>query len=143
MPTPYAPVYDEWVDVITPFVHDNVKVIVAHSAGCGFLLKWLSAHKDIALDALVLVAPYTDPFGKYGDFLSGEWDENLMSRIGGMHLLYADNEFVPGVKESVDAILDMYPSADLHRFEQGGHFIESYMESNEFDDLWDIIKLIL
>jgi predicted alpha/beta hydrolase family esterase len=60
MPTPYTPLYEEWRLTFEQLHVSDQTIIVAHSAGCGFILKWLGANPDIFINRLILVAPWLD-----------------------------------------------------------------------------------
>ncbi len=137
MPKPYAPVYDDWAAVFEQFTLHNDTVIVGHSSGCGFILKWLSANPSIRLGRLVLVAPYSDPYQKYGDFLQCTLDPDLLQRVQGVDVLYSLDEKVQGVKETTELILQTYPSACYHEFVDKDHFCFSDIGLT-FPELWAI-----
>jgi hypothetical protein len=53
--------------------------------------------------------------------------------------LYSENEDVAGVAETKDLILQTYPKAQLHIFQDKGHFCLGDMGAEQFPELWDII----
>lgn len=140
LPIPPKANYEAWKSVFSQAQLRDDSIIVAHSAGCGFMLKWLSENPQIKLDKLVMVAPWLDPFEKFKDFLQGELDKNLEDRIGQMDVLYSSDEPVEGVKETTDEVLHLYPKTKLHRFENMGHFCLSNT-GEKFEKLWKIINV--
>lgn len=56
MPEPYNAKYNDWSSVIEQFKIDKNTILVGHSLGAGFLVRWLSEQK-IEVGRVVLVAP--------------------------------------------------------------------------------------
>jgi len=140
MPKPYNPDYAAWCQVWERQRLGPEDILVGHSAGGGFLVKWLSANPQVKVGQVVLVAPWMDPKRECGDFLLGELDPALPERIGALHVLIADNEGVDGVPETVARLCRDYPLAQLHRFAGMGHFCESDT-GVAFEPLWDICSV--
>ncbi len=139
MPTPYAPVYEEWKKVLELFPLDMTFSLVGHSCGGGFLLRYLSEHK-ISVSRLVLVAPWLDPIKHVtGDFFKFKHDPALLSKVSSLHILYSTDDISSGVKESVSTIYGWYPKAIVHEFVDSGHFTVKEMHTAEFPELLDII----
>ena len=135
MPTPYKPVYEEWLSIFETLPVDEHATLIAHSCGCGFFLKWLNK-SGARIDKLVLVAPYLDPERYLGNFLQCRLKPDLMDRVGEIHVFYSEDEPVGGVKETVDIIMEGYPSARLHLFQDKRHFCLDQMgQSGAFPEL--------
>ncbi len=139
MPKPYAPVYDEWATVFEQMTWGDDTIIVGHSSGCGFIVKWLLAHPERRLAKLVMVAPYLDPYRKRGDFLQCTLQTELADRITEMHILYSMDEPVKGVAETVDLMMQHYPKTVLHQFTDKEHFCYSDVGA-QFQELWNIAQ---
>jgi uncharacterized protein len=131
--------YEDWLRAVQPHKINEETIIVCHSAGCGFFLKYLSENKDIYFDKLIMVAPFNDPYYEYGDFLRCVLDSGLSSRANTMHVFYSLDEDVKGVKETVDVIMKTYPNSKLTEFNNHGHFCLSDMGTEEFPELLDVI----
>ncbi len=142
MPTPYAPVYEEWKKQLDIYPLDRSYTLVGHSRGAGFLLRYLSERK-VEIDALVLVAPSFRPTGqeenKSGEFYSFVPDPSLSSRVRAFHLLYSHNDPVKGIKESAEQIQRWYLQLVVHEFTDKGHFTVEGMPTQEFPELLEII----
>ncbi len=139
MPTPYKPEYAAWCEVWERWSLSENTTLVGHSAGGGFLMKWLSMRPDISLGKVVLVAPWLDPRRECGDFLKTKLDSELLGRIGELHILVSSDEPVEGVPETVELLQKTYPKAVIHRFGGLRHF---YLSDTglEFPPLWDICQ---
>ena len=139
MPTPFAPVYEEWKMVLDMFPLDKTYSLVGHSCGAGFLLRYLSEHK-ISAHQLILVAPWLDPIKHVtGDFFKFERDPAMLSRVRSLHILNSSDDLKSGIQESVSMIKAWYPSAIMHEFVDRGHFTIEAMRTQEFPELLDII----
>jgi predicted alpha/beta hydrolase family esterase len=137
---PWAPQfsYAAWESVFSMFNPSELKIAVGHSAGAGFLLKYLSAHPDIRLDQLVLVAPYVDPKRKHSDFLAGQYDPSVIERVGQMHIFHSEDDD-DDIQETFQRVSSLYPKAMCHIYHDKGHFCEDDLQSRTFPELWDII----
>ncbi len=47
MPSPYRPNYNEWAVIADGFILNDKSLIVAHSCGAGFALRWLAENLAI------------------------------------------------------------------------------------------------
>jgi len=142
MPKPYLSDmnYDDWSDVFSKFNIDNETVLIGHSCGGGFLLKYLSSHKNIKFNRLVLVAPWMDLEKRHPSFFADfELDHDLLSRCNKIDLFYStDDEGY--ILSSVDKIKSIYgDKIKCHKFSDKGHFCESEI-GVEFPEL---LKCIL
>lgn len=142
MPTPPQPVYEEWVAVFRQITIGPETIIVGHSAGCGFILKYLTQNPGLRVHRLILVAPWIDPYKKRCEFLQGQIDLQLENRVDRIDVLYSTDEPVHGVAETKDLILQTYPKAKLHLFEDKGHFCLEEMGTTEFEELWQICEAV-
>lgn len=134
MPTPYKPQYNEWKAVIDRFPLHEETVLIGHSGGAGFLLRWLSKHQQ-SVDKLILVAPWLDPDRYLGNFLNGSLAPDLLTRVNELHVFYSSDEPVSGVQETVELITDTYDAARIHNFTDRGHFTLNGMGTDKFPEL--------
>ena len=147
MPHPYDKYvkYSEWAETIGNFKINKDTVLIGHSAGTGFLLKYLAEHPEMRVGKLVLVAPWVDPTGINGDFMKG-WDSdpNLINRAGGVDMIYSTDDINHPDKmmiiDSVKQIVEKYgnePNFRIHKFENKGHFTRRI--GREFPELLEAI----
>jgi len=61
MPKAYEPEYDAWKEMFERFDTDEETILIGHSCGGGFIVRWLSENKDKRVGKVVLVAPWIDP----------------------------------------------------------------------------------
>lgn len=140
MPSPYKPVYQDWKRVFEQFSVNEDTILVGHSCGAGFLLRWLGEEKN-KVAKLILVAPYFDPRRESKvreDLVDFEIDSSIQNRTD-IHILYSSDDSVPGVKESMDILSKILPDAHQHLFKDKGHFTFGDMKTEEFPELRDAL----
>lgn len=142
MPEPYAPNYPQWKAALDRFKIDPTDILVGHSRGAGFLIRYMN-EATVRADKLVLVAPSFKPTGadesEKGAFYDFTLDLNLPSRINELHVLYSTDDPVQGIRETVEVLKERYPSAILHIYSNNGHFTREDMLSDEFPELLEVI----
>lgn len=140
MPNPYLPDmnYDLWANVFSKLKIDKESILIGHSAGAGFLVKYLSINKNININHLILVAPWLDIEKQHKSFFTNfDLDSNLVNRCKKIDLFYStDDENY--ILTSVDKIINAYNNINIHKFSDKGHFCKSDIGS-EFPELLEII----
>ena len=138
MPTPYQPKYEEWREMFERLYRPNLKTVVGHSSGAGFILKWLHDNPDVKLEKLVLVAPFIDPSRQYGEFLKFDFNKEALDNVGEVHL-FISNDDKEGILQSTEQILTTYPNIITHKYTGLRHFcLRDVGES--FEDIWKVCK---
>ncbi len=134
MPEAYSPDYEAWKREFEQFNIDEDSILVGHSCGAGFLLRWLSENK-VRIDKLLLVAPWLDPDKeKAASFFDFEIDKSITDRIEETHLLFS-NDDEPDILESVRIIKESIPDILFHEFTGRGHFTFGQMGTDKFPEL--------
>lgn len=137
-PNAYCPVYEEWKIIFEQFSIDEDTILVGHSRGGGFLVRYLSEN-NISVGTVCLVAPSLMPNPKSENGFSGfEIDPALLERATALHLYYSTDD-EPGILESVGAIKAALPDMVVHEFADKGHFTEEDLGSTEFPELLEVI----
>jgi predicted alpha/beta hydrolase family esterase len=144
MPHPYDPNYQEHAEVLDQMKISEETILVGHSCGGGFLLRYFSEHPELKPKKIVLVAPWLDlegylneinPDTTYFDF---ELDTQLAVRTQ-IELMYStddDGDILSTVKKVKDDFPGMIRE---HVFTNKGHFTEPDLHSKEFPELVEII----
>lgn len=134
MPKSYDPMYHEWVAVFEQMKISNETILIGHSYGGGFLLKYFSEHSEVIPKKLILVAPWIDPFKELTDnFLDFEINETLTGRFPvDIFLSSDDNE--TGMQKTFEIIQEKLPNAQYHKFDNREHFTET-----EFPELLELV----
>ncbi len=138
MPEPYEPVYEKWTAVFEQFKIDADTMLVGHSLGGGFLVRWLSEHKT-KVGKVVLVAPWLDPNHelKTGMF-DFEIDKNLAEKTAGTTEFISlddDQEELTTLKILKDKITGL----QVREFTDKGHFVFEDMKTKEFPELLNFL----
>lgn len=135
MPEPYEPVYQKWLSVFEQMKIDEETILIGHSLGGGFLIRWLSENKQ-KVGKVILVAPFLDPDGDEikSDFFHFEIDPEMALRVAGIINLVSpedDREIL----DSVKMIEDKVAGVKTVSLPGKGHFILSHMKTEQFPEL--------
>ncbi|MFO0703770.1 MAG: alpha/beta hydrolase [Patescibacteria group bacterium] len=125
-----------WQKEINRFEINPNTLLVGHSTGAGFFVKYLSINKNLNVEKLMLVAPWIDPKHEktknfFDDF---EIDSDLSKRVKDIVIFVSDND-EPSVLESVDIIKSKISIARVISFPGYGHFCVEDMQSTKFPEL--------
>lgn len=130
--------YGDWKKVFEKNKIDENSILIGHSAGGAFLVRWLSETKQ-KIKKLILVAPARKLPGikeKYLDFYSFNFDKNIINNIGEVCIFVSDNES-EGIKQSVK-LYEKDFGVKAIELEGRGHFIQKIpSEKMEFPELLD------
>jgi predicted alpha/beta hydrolase family esterase len=137
-PEPWRPRYDIWKKEFERFDITPQTVLVGHSCGGGFLVRWLSENKDRKVGKVVLVAPWlnpeNNPASDTSDFFDFEIDPNLVSRTAGVTIFNSDNDKAT-IQTSVQIIRGKAKDINYKEFHNHGHFRFMDMNTVEFPEL--------
>lgn len=141
MPKPYYPIYDDWKKEFERYDITEQTLLVGHSCGGGFLIRWLSENTDKKVAKVVLVAPWVgvdpeQPFDK--KFFEFSWDKNLATRIQELVLFKSSND-VESVQKSIDMILAKLGKVKFIELQNKGHFTLKGLGTEEFPELLEEI----
>lgn len=140
MPEPYEPVYEKWCSVFNQFSVNEYTILIGHSCGGGFLVRWLSENK-IKVGQVLLVAPWTDPEKELStgmfDFII---DPDLVSKTAGLTVMYSldDDETI---LKTVDELKAALPQAIFKEFSDKGHFTLEDTGTVEFPEILETLEL--
>ena len=135
----FNPDYDVWCREFERYDITSETILVGHSCGGGFLLRWLSEHPDIKVDKVILVAPWLDPTRrKTIDFFDFTLDSNLVDRTRGVTVFSSNNDSDEIIK-SVQIISEQVPNIKIKEFLNYGHFCYEDMKTVEFPELLEEI----
>lgn len=136
MPDAHTPEYSKWKREFDRFDVNEDTILVGHSCGGGFLLRWLSEN-PIKVDKVVLVAPWLDPDrDKTTDFFEFEIDSEVINRAN-KFVVYVSNDDEQDILDSVSTIKDKIQGIRVKPFEGLGHFTEGEMKRKDFSELLD------
>ncbi len=137
----YMPNYAVWRREFERFNIGPKTILVGHSCGGGFLVRWLSEN-NVKIGKVILVAPWLDPENSKGidnDFFKFEMRRSLVSQTNGVTLFVSkddDND----IQVSVDRILNNIDNIKKIEFEKHGHFTLHDMGTDKFPELLNSIQ---
>ncbi len=143
MPKAYNPTYAEHEKVLDQMNISEETILVGHSCGGGFLLRYFSEHKNLRPKKVILVAPWLDPenylkeLSSDSDYFDFEIDESLTQRTNIICINSTDDENY--ILDSVKIIQEKLPDIKMVTFNDKGHFTEPDLKTKEFPELVDII----
>lgn len=141
-PFPFRPRYEEWMKEFERFDITPETILVGHSCGGGFLVRWLSEHKDIIVGKVILVAPWTNPLNysvsDTADFFDFEIDSDFPSRTSGTTVFISSDD-EPSVVKTVEILKEKAKKINYREYTNKGHFTLGSPGSVEFPTLIDVI----
>ncbi len=138
MPGFYEPNYEKWKEMIERFSPDEDTIIVGHSCGGGFIVRWLSENKQ-KIGKVVLVAPWLDPTKVIdSEFFNFEIDQNISDRTSGLTVMYSDDDH-PEILKSIEILKSKLKNVEFQEFHGKGHFTLSCLKTDKFPELLEEI----
>jgi predicted alpha/beta hydrolase family esterase len=135
VPDCYELNYETWQKEVERFEIYEETILVGHSTGGGFWVRYLSERPDVRVGKVVLVAPWLDPFDEYGsDFFKYELDTELVKRTNGITIMVSEDD-EDSVLESARILEQKIQGIRVIRFKDKGHFTETSLGKKEFPEL--------
>ena len=141
-PKPWQPRYEVWKKEFERFDITPDTILVGHSCGGGFLVRYLSEEKHVRVGKVVLVAPWinpeNNPLSDTADFFQFEIDPEITSRAESITIFNSDNDQAT-VQTSVGIIRKAVPSIGYQEFRAKGHFCLENLGTVEFPELAEFL----
>lgn len=138
MPKPYDPDYHEWKKEFEKLLPDGNTLLVGHSCGGGFLVRWLSENPGHKVYKVVLVAPWLDIEKTRSPLFDFNIRRDITGQtINGIEVLYSTND-MRKIDSSLEALRKNTDELKYHEFSGYGHFCQSDMKTREFPELLKI-----
>lgn len=133
MPAPWRQNYEAWKDEFEKRAISEDAILIGHSCGCAFLVRWLGDSKQ-KIKKLILVAPWkvADDASKE-DFYNFPIDESIKSRVGEIVMFTSDDE-EEGGKSSLKMYHDVLGGKIVNLLGHG-HYVLGDMGTEEFPEL--------
>jgi predicted alpha/beta hydrolase family esterase len=142
-PFPFRPRYDEWVREFERFEITPETILVGHSCGGGFLVRYLSEHKDLYVGKVALVAPWTNPNrnpnSDTDDFFDFTIDPDFPARTAGVTVFISSDDG-KSVIQTVELLRQHVNGLDFKEYTDKGHFTIKTMGTKEFPELLAAVK---
>ncbi len=135
MPSPWEPKYSDYKKEFEKYTVNEDTVLVGHSCGCSFLVRWLGESKN-RIAKLILVAPWK--IAKEEDeikqaFYEFPIDKTIKDRVKKIVMFTADDEAEDGKKG-----LKMFHESlggKIVNLKNHGHYCLNNMGTEEFPEL--------
>ncbi len=117
--------YPEWEKIMDTHDINTDTILIGHSAGGGFILKYMATHPELVVKQIVLVAPWIDAedFQPFEFYKGANLNNKIVSQTKcGIDLLISDDD-MPHIVSSFDKITKNIPDIRVHRFSGYGHFV--------------------
>jgi len=141
-PFPFRPRYNEWKKEFERFDLMPDTILVGHSTGAGFLVRYLSEHPDLKVGRVVLVAPFTNPANNpnsdTADFFEFAIDPDFPDRTTQTSVFYSDNDEADVLK-TVEILRDTVRGANFREFHGKGHFCLKDLGGPAFPELLETV----
>lgn len=140
MPDPWQPNYEKFKVEFEKFEVDESTILIGHSCGCAFLVRWLGESKQ-KIAKLILVAPWKisqeERDGADIEFYGYKIDESIKDRVKKIVMFTADDEEEDG-KRSLK-IYNESLGGEIIELKGHGHYTMGDMGTTDFPELLDII----
>ena len=138
MPAPWRPVYEDWKRELERFELDEDTILIGHSYGGGFLVRYLSEN-TVKVNEVYLVAPYMGADGvevKDQDptFFDFQIDQNLVNKTAGVIVFESSND-MPEIHTSRQILEQNIANLKFIDLENKGHFTIATTGTAEFPEL--------
>lgn len=137
-PLPFRPRYNEWKKEFERFDLTPETILVGHSCGGGFLVRYLSENKHTRVGKVALVAPWTNPdnyeVSDTADFFDFELDPDFPSRTKGV-TVFVSTDDEPSVVKTVNDLETRVHGLNLRKYTDRKHFLLQDLGGSEFPEL--------
>jgi uncharacterized protein len=127
-PMPFRPRYEEWKKEFERFDITDRTILVGHSCGGGFLIRYLSEHKNLQVGKVFLIAPWINPDNEMEsntlDFFQFEIDPTFPERTAGVTVFVSSDDYESVVK-TVEILTEKVPNLVVKHYSDQGHFKDS------------------
>lgn len=134
MPHAFEPDYIIWKQEFERYDILPKTILVGHSTGASFVVRWLSEQRAVAVGKVVLVAPSLHLNRKDDAFYDFTIDPKLAQRTKGLVIFYAPDDS-QNIVASVQILAQTIPGTTVREFPGYGHFTHLDMKTNEFPEL--------
>lgn len=133
-PHPYNPVYEGWFEVFQRFEINEDTMLVGHSCGAGFLIRFLSEN-NVKVGKVALVAPWLDPHKtlKTG-FFDFEIDKEMVKKTAGIKIFFSTDDS-QDVTVGTNYLREKLKDVEVEEFNDKGHFCFEDMQTEKFPEL--------
>lgn len=142
VPNSYDRNWKVWTKEVERFEITPNTILVGHSTGSGYFIKYLSIHPKLKVGKVVLVAPWLDPYhDKTKNFFDYfEIDPDFPARTKGVTIFASDND-QESVQKTVEIVRNKVKGIKFRKFHNYGHFCYNDMKTEKFPELLEEVLL--
>jgi predicted alpha/beta hydrolase family esterase len=145
VPNSWLPEYEKWKKEFERYDVSDETVLVGHSCGGGFLVRWLSENKGAEPAKVILVAPWLDIEGNIPaaitegnlsaetDMFQFAIDPDVLART--KLVIYSSDNDMKEIDSTLVKLKKELPGARYVDFKGYGHFCKKDLKSVEFPEL--------
>lgn len=124
VPNNWKPDLATWCKEFERYDVTSDTILIGHSCGGGFLVRWLSEHPQVRSAKVVLAAPWLNPkqLEDTGDFFKFQIDQGLTDRTD-LTVLYSDDD-MPQILDTVALLREELPQAAYKELHGMKHFYD-------------------
>ncbi len=138
-PEPYEPDYEKWKAVFESFPIGEETMLIGHSCGGGFLIRWLS-EKKVKVGKVALVAPWIDPTHAFASkMFDGLTIDPMLVSSSQATCIFVSLDDSSDILKSVECIQAIAKGIQIQEFSDQGHFTMADMKTEEFPQLKDFL----
>lgn len=128
VPDAWRPHYSTWKRAFERYEVTPDTILIGHSCGAGFIVRWLSDNRNVKTNKVILVAPWLDPSGDPGnieseEFFNFEIDPELAERTTGLVIINSDND-MDTIQRSVKKLRSEIQKIKYVELHERGHFYD-------------------
>ncbi|GIF62475.1 hypothetical protein Ais01nite_05100 [Asanoa ishikariensis] len=126
MPHAFRPEFGAWSREFARYDVGPETLLVGHSCGAGFLVRWLTEHPAVRVGRVLLVAPFLDPTGRRATgmrFREVLLRPTLVGQTAGLTILHSDDDN-PDIQRSVAELRAALPDAGYVEVHGRGHLAD-------------------
>lgn len=134
VPEAWKPAYPLWQKEFERYELTPETLLVGHSCGGGFIVRWLSEHKDVSVGKVVLVAPSLGLDWEDKSFFDFEIAPGLAARTKELVIFVSDDDR-PGIQQAVKVLQSTIKGVRIRQFSGYGHFTHDTQVAVRFPEL--------
>lgn len=140
IPNSYAPEYGVWKREFERFDIDETTILIGHSCGGGFLVRYFSEHPHLRVRHIILVAPWINPTKeeRAGNFFDFIIRKGIIDQASKFTIIASDNDY-DTITKSVDILRNELPGVQYIELKGKQHFTYNDLGTEEFPELLEEI----
>jgi len=138
IPNAWKPEYTIWCKEFERYDVTPETILVGHSCGAGFIVRWLSEHPDVRVTNVILVAPSLGIDWDTNGFFDFEIDPKLAEHTTKLAIFLSDDDR-DAIQQAAKKLKAIIPDIEYRAFHSYGHFTLEDMKTTEFPELLEEI----